>query len=157
MFNFIKILFVVFFVCSFPMNAYANNDSKDNFFTSMNEIIDNHENDYSLNIPRSIVLAQIALETGFGESYAFTKKNNIFGLTLNGRVMRFKSKSASIKSYFYSLYFNEAYENFRNKLKKGEGKRSLIHSLSKSYSENPDYASLIINIIKRYSLEKYDS
>lgn len=46
-----------------------------------------------------IVVAQIRLETGNLKSKYFKKTNNLFGFSLNGKLIKYRSVSESIKDY----------------------------------------------------------
>ena len=146
----LAIIFIIFIKVLFGKE-------QQNFFYEMNTLINKHSEHNFINVPRSITLAQIALETGYGTSYAFNNKNNLFGLTINGKPMKFNKKEESIKSYYYSLSNNENYLIFRNYLKKkNKDTNTLIKLLSTIYSEDPNYSKYIISIIEKYSLDIYD-
>ncbi len=81
-------------------------------------------------IPTSIILAQAALESGWGKSRFVRKANNIFGhWTYSGkglipknrdkgakhRIKIFKSLSHAIKAYLRNINTHYAYENIRTK------------------------------------------
>jgi len=122
-------------------------------------------------IPASITLAQGILESGNGNSRLAKKGKNHFGIKCtndwNGRTIRedddkkdecFRKYRRAKHSYrdhsefiatkkryqFLFEYDKRDYKSWANGLKKA------------GYATNPNYASLLINLIEKYDLEKYD-
>lgn len=122
-------------------------------------------------IPASITLAQGILESGSGNSRLAKKGKNHFGIKCtsdwNGRTIRedddkkdecFRRYRRAKHSYrdhsefiatkkryqFLFEYDTHDYKSWANGLKKA------------GYATNPNYPTLLINLIEKYDLEKYD-
>lgn len=122
-------------------------------------------------IPASITLAQGILESGSGNSRLAKKGKNHFGIKCtsdwNGRTIRedddkkdecFRRYRKAKHSYrdhsefiatkkryqFLFEYDKRDYKSWANGLKKA------------GYATNPNYPTLLINLIEKYDLEKYD-
>lgn len=119
-------------------------------------------------IPASITLAQMACESGFGESRLARTANNYFGVkgTFNGQYVlanddkpnekfkRYDNVSQSIEDHSKFLmgerykdclqYDTTDYHNWIVNIKKG------------GYATDPNYVSTIESIIKKYDLAQYD-
>ncbi|BDU51535.1 glucosaminidase domain-containing protein [Haliovirga abyssi] len=122
----------------------------------------------------SIVLAQAALESGWGSSRFFSKANNIFGIwsfskkdnriealqTRNGKKIYLKKYSnlkESIEDYYTKIIKLKYYDNFRKSLKNGDRSTSSVNYLN-SYSEiGSEYIVLLKNIIKYNNLDKFNN
>lgn len=121
-------------------------------------------------IPASIKLAQAILESGNGNSYLAREANNHFGIKCGGS---WKGKSVrradDNPNDCFRVYANpeesfrdhsqfllsKRYENLFS-LRKDDYK-GWARGLKKSgYATNPRYAELIIDLIERYELYKYD-
>ena len=124
------------------------------------------------NIPASITLAQGILESGSGESRLATEGNNHFGIKCqdnwNGETIIedddekgecFRKYSKAIDSYrdhsifltqrerylFLFEYKNTEYKKWAEGLKKA------------GYATNPEYPNLLINLIEKYDLSRFDN
>lgn len=127
-------------------------------------------------IPASLVLAQAALESGWGTSRFARKGNNFFGMrTYNMdapgmeplhadgfKVMVFKSISSSVRAYIRNLNTHSAYKSLRDARAKmrdaGEkpSGRKLSHFLT-SYSEIPEqYGGRLRSMMDRNKLDRFD-
>lgn len=101
--------------------------------------------------PNSIILAQAAVESGWGKSRFFKEANNVFGVwsmnsnedripakfTRNGKkiyLRKYPDISASIKDYFYTIGKVNAYKEFRAERLKTNQVQNLLPYLI-SYSE----------------------
>jgi len=122
--------------------------------------------------PTSIVIAQAALECGWGTSRFFLEVNNIFGIwtynsnspstkskgTRNGKpvyLKKYASFSESIDSYFLTIALGP-YENFRYHRARTKNPYQLIDHLT-MYSENGAmYIDQLKAIINKNNLTKYD-
>ena len=127
-------------------------------------------------IPNSLVLAQAAVESGWGKSRFFTKANNIFGQwTWSGhgltplsrdagkkhKIRIFSSLEASVKGYMINLNIGWGYKEFRalraklrleNKLTGLNLAKTLVN-----YSQKKEvYTKMLENIIISNNISKYD-
>lgn len=123
--------------------------------------------------PVSIVLAQAAVESGWGGSRFFLEANNIFGvwsfnknepripaLGLRGDkqifVKKYKSLEESVEDYFKTLARSAYFKGFRDKRMQSKDPLELVWYL-KNYSELRDiYVERIISVIEKNNLTKYD-
>ncbi|MCF8229543.1 MAG: glucosaminidase domain-containing protein [Bacteroidales bacterium] len=123
--------------------------------------------------PNSLVLAQAALESGWGTSRFFTEANNVFGIwSFDSKEPRMKSRfsrgdtdvylkkyeylSASIEDYYRTIA-RGPYRAFRIKNMKTDNPYELIPLLNR-YSENDSiYAIRLKYVIKFNDLLKYDN
>jgi len=128
-------------------------------------------------IPNSLLLAQSAVESGWGKSRFIKKANNIFGQwTWSGKglapknrdnnkkhkIKIFKSLSESVCGYMINLNVGWAYSKFRilrAKLRAKDKKISgliLSKTLTKYSQKKEEYTKLLAKIIKRNNLERFD-
>lgn len=124
--------------------------------------------------PVSIVLAQAALESGWGTSRFFTEANNIFGIwsfsteddriramhARDGKSVYVKSYddlSASITDYFKTLSRNNAYKTFREKRQETDNSLELIPYLHRYSEQGYEYVRKLELVIRKNDLVKYDS
>lgn len=122
-------------------------------------------------VPASITLAQGLLESGYGKSKLAIKARNHFGIkctsSWKGRSMRmdddkkdecFRKYSSVKKSYIdHSLFLKrDRYASlFALDIK---DYKAWAFGLKKcGYATNPKYAELLIGIINKYDLHKYDN
>lgn len=122
--------------------------------------------------PVSLVIAQAALESGWGTSRFFRKGNNIFGVwsfssddsriaskyKRNGRTVYLKSYDSyiqSISNYYLTIARVPYYKKFRKERWKGASSLDLLPYLSR-YSEKSQYAQLAGSIIRENEIQKYD-
>ncbi len=123
--------------------------------------------------PNSIVLAQSAIESGWGTSRFFLEANNIFGIwSFNKNDDRIKAKShrngkstylkkysnlsASIQDYFVTIN-RGPYRDFRNQRAITNNPYILVTYLL-NYSElGKEYVKQLQYLIKRNNLTKYDN
>lgn len=125
-------------------------------------------------LPSSIMLAQAALETGWGSSRFFTKANNTFGIwsfdskeprvkargTRNGKavfVKKYENLHESIIDY-YKLIAKGPYEEYR--LASAEADKSpyrLIKHLNRYSELGQEYVKRLRVVMRQSELEKYDS
>lgn len=124
-------------------------------------------------VPNSIVLAQAALESGWGKSRFFREGNNIFGMwSYNENEPRLQARqrrenghihvrvyddfSQSIEDYFKTLATARAYRNLRLALKETNDVEKLLPHL-KYYSERRmEYVDQLKKIIDQNDLTQYD-
>ena len=129
-------------------------------------------------IPNSIVLAQAAIESGWGSSRFAQKYNALFGeYTYDNKsgivplersssdkflVKFFSSINKSVESYFNNINTHFAYEKFRKeRYKQRENNNNFnIYFLLKelnTYAEDINYVDTLNSIIKINKLKKYDN
>ncbi|WP_185156031.1 glucosaminidase domain-containing protein [Fulvivirga kasyanovii] len=124
--------------------------------------------------PTSIVLAQAAIESGWGSSRFFNEANNIFGVWSynpdEDRIMASQSRGdqaiflrkypdlrGSIRDYFLTLSRANAYGNYRQQRLKVKDPYQLTYFL-KNYSElRYTYVSRLNMVMKKNKLTQYDS
>jgi Bax protein len=122
--------------------------------------------------PVSLVLAQAALESGWGTSRVFREGNNPFGImSFSSDDSRVKNMlpdnvediymrtydriTESVEHYFMLTAKVSSYKKFRKRRWEGATSVELLENL-KSYHENDDYNQLAKSIIKGNELTKYD-
>lgn len=121
----------------------------------------------------SIILAQAALECGWGTSRFFVEANNVFGVwsynpneprvqasMLRGDkavfVKKYKDLSESVMDYFKTLARVPAYESFRQQRMKSADPDKLLPHL-KAYSELREiYIKRLENMIRLNNFDQYD-
>ena len=123
--------------------------------------------------PVSLVLAQAALESGWGTSNVFSRANNPFGIMsfssdeqrkrfLNPEqqtevyLRSYNDVNQSVEHYYFFTSKLSSYEKFRKKRWERGSSISLV-KLLKSYHETNEYTTLIESIIKKNDLEKFDN
>ena len=123
--------------------------------------------------PTSLVLAQAAVESGWGLSRFAIEGNNLFGMWSTATdpnkmlarfsrgpdkvyVKKYNSVSESIEHYFLTIGRNRAYRSFRLKRFEEANVYQLIDELN-TYSENSDeYTRMLKHIIRWNKLERFD-
>lgn len=123
--------------------------------------------------PTSIVIAQAAVESGWGSSRFFNEGNNLFGVwsyneedarmeASQGRetgavfVRSYGTIGESIEDYFFTLARGRAYTNFRHARVKEKDPYQLIFHL-KSYSERGyNYINQLSMVMRQNNLVQYD-
>ena len=123
--------------------------------------------------PVSIVLAQAALETGWGTSRFYTEANNIFGIWSYNKnepriaasetrgektiyVKKYATLDASIEGYFKMMATGRAYKAFRDARKSETNPFKLIAHLT-HYSElREEYVKRLYYVIKSNRFYQYD-
>lgn len=124
-------------------------------------------------LPNSIVLAQAAIETGWGESRFFIQASNLFGIwsfdDTESRIAAGKNRndktiflrsyddmSRSIIDYFEVLARHSAYKSLRKKRQQTSNPYLLIPHL-KNYSERKGwYTKQLKKVIRQNNLTKFD-
>ena len=123
--------------------------------------------------PVSLVVAQAALETGWGTSRFFNEANNVFGIwsyheeepripashTRDGKtvyVKKFKTLSDGIRGYFSMIGGGYAYTAFRQARMRTDNPFELLRHL-RHYSELRDeYVARLYYVMKANKLYRYD-
>tara|TARA_R110001592_G_scaffold356571_1_gene658760 strand:+ start:14932 stop:15762 length:831 start_codon:yes stop_codon:yes gene_type:complete len=130
-------------------------------------------------IPPSLVLAQAAIESGWGTSRFAKKANNLFGhwcfsegcgLVPKKRddskaheVAKFDTINESIRAYLKNLNSFHRYENFRtlraqSTIKQtGKGVLKLVPGLEAYSEQGKLYIKKVTNLIKHNKLQRFDS
>jgi len=124
-------------------------------------------------LPNSIVLAQAAIETGWGESRFFVQASNLFGIwsfdATESRIAAGKNRddktiflrsyddmSRSISDYFEVIGRHSAYKSLRKTRQHTSNPYLLIPHL-KNYSERKTwYTRQLKKVIRQNNLTKYD-
>ncbi|MGF7139244.1 glucosaminidase domain-containing protein [Roseimarinus sediminis] len=124
--------------------------------------------------PTSLVLAQAAVESGWGQSRFAIEGNNLFGVwtsscdknVIKSRydrddqqifLKRYNNVAESIDHYFLTIGRHNAYRKFRQERFKEADVIQLIEALDR-YSENGEvYTLLLKKVIDWNQLEKYDN
>ena len=127
------------------------------------------------NIPPSVIFGHAILESGWGRARLAQQYNNLFGIKGRGsnsvvvrtfeknsenvrfpRVARFRvfnSVESSIDYHGDLLHSDRRYR--RSKVYLHDWK-SYIWSISKRYASEPRYANLVISIVKKHDLDRWD-
>ncbi len=122
-------------------------------------------------VPASITLAQGILESGSGNSRLAKKGRNHFGIKCtsdwHGRTIRedddkkdecfrkYRKAKHSYRDHSEFIATKKRYE-FLFELDKRDYKAWAAGLKKAGYATNPNYPSLLINLIEKYDLEKYD-
>ncbi len=136
--------------------------------------IDELLNDKMVLHPCSIMLAQAALETGWGSSRFFTRANNTFGIwsfdakepRMKARETR-KGKAVYVKKYgdlhesiidYYKLIAKGPYEEYRlASAAAGNSPYEMIKHLNRYSELGNEYVKRLRVVMSQSQLEKYDS
>lgn len=162
---FIACLYVIMHVAS----GFAQTDAYHNYIEKYKTLA--VEQMYKYGIPASITLSQGLLESGAGKSLLALKANNHFGIkagiTWTGPVILKDDDAVGEKFRVYRNVF-ESYEDHslfltRNRrysslftLERDDYKGWANGLKSAGYATNPRYASLLIGLIERYELHRFD-
>ncbi len=124
--------------------------------------------------PVSIILAQAAIESGWGSSRFFREGNNIFGMwsfdTTENRMpslshrngtriylQKFNNLEQAIEAYFFMLNTRQPFAAFRTLRDKTDNPLVLIDSLKKYSERGKSYINDLASIIRTNHLQRYDS
>ena len=161
-----KYLFFLFLF--FSLLGFSQNKT-DSYISKYSSIAVVEMNKYS--IPASITLAQGILESGNGESRLAVDGKNHFGIKChsnwNGKTIIvdddekgecFRKYSKVTDSYRdHSLFLSERGRySFLFTYKKSDYKKWARGLKKAGYATNPNYASLLIDLIEKYELYNYD-
>ena len=129
-------------------------------------------------IPPSLILAQAAIESGWGKSRFFKEANNIFGqwtwsgngLTPSNRdngkkhkIKIFNSLEESVRGYMINLNVGWGYKEFRKlryqlRLNNSKPNGLILSETLKNYSQKKEtYTQILKDLIIRSNLAKYDT
>ncbi len=124
--------------------------------------------------PKSLIISQGALESGWGTSRFFEEGNNMFGIWsydksepriaaegtrengFKAHLKSYDSLKGSVEDYVLLISRNKAYKDLRSGIKAGEGSLQLAEYLG-NYSELGDeYIKRVQRVITANDLMKYD-
>lgn len=164
-------LIAFIFVSSLSFMAFSNSPktSIDEYIETWKDVAIHQMNSHK--IPASIILAQGILESGFGNSTLATRANNHFGIKCHD----WKGK----KFYQDDDEKDECFRKYQNAAQSFEDHSEFLTSRSRyaslfeleitdykgwakglksaGYATNPKYANRLIDLIKRYNLDQYDT
>ena len=159
-----------------PINyEISTTNGRDDFVMSLSSCIDHLYLDIpqEQHIPKKLIIAQAAFETGWGTSRFANEGNNLFGIRTYNKddewllpitwdqkwigwgVKVFKTKCDSVKEYIRIINEVWAYEEFREVREQGGNVYQLADTLSK-YASKPTYTELVKEIIKFNIEGEYD-
>jgi Bax protein len=124
--------------------------------------------------PTSLILAQAAIESGWGQSRFALEGNNLFGIRATPHdkefqksfynrggskitFKRYSTVSESIEHYLFTIGKNQAYSKFRTKRFKEANIFRLIDELNKYSEKGNEYSKMLKHIIDWNDLVKYDA
>lgn len=142
-----------------PCISYADVDKKEDFILQKLEIIQEAKEKVggiSIKIPNSLILAQIIIESGWGTSRLYKKRNNPLGLKNGKKYAVFETKLDAVIYYLENLSEHTAYSQFRRILLRGENNVIRLIPFISSYAEDDGYGDLLNVIIAENKLSKYD-
>ena len=156
----------IVFICT---TLFAQKDATEAYVLAYKSIAIRQMTIYG--IPASIILAQGSLESGNGTSTLAKEANNHFGIKChdwkgatinhdddkkNECFRKYNSPEESYNDHSEFIRYRERYSALFNlDIKDYKG---WAHGLKAAgYATNPNYAHLLINIIEKYSLFKYDN
>lgn len=159
-------LYINIIICA---NVFAQNLTREQYIEKYKDLAIRQMNQYG--IPASIILAQGCLESGNGNSRLAVKANNHFGIKCHNwtgkRIYHNDDKRGECFRKYNSP--DDSFKDHSEFLKNGKRYRSLFdlkrtdykawaHGLKAAgYATNPQYAKMLIDIIEKHSLYKYDS
>ena len=161
------IYFLAFFLCLLFVTAQNKTDL---YIEKYSNLAIKEMNMY--NIPASITLSQGILESGNGESRLAVEGNNHFGIKCHDnwsgetiiedddeRNECFRKYARAGDSYRdHSLFLTESKRySFLFKFKNTDYKKWAKGLKKAGYATNPEYSSLLIKLIEKYGLNKFDS
>lgn len=124
--------------------------------------------------PNSIVLAQAAVESGWGRSRFFREANNLFGIwSYHSNEPRIKASisrpdyqvylrkyndiSASVVDYFQTISRTRAYAGFRKKRAETSNVNELLPLLAPYSERKEEYVQQLRSMIRFNEFEQYDT
>ncbi|AGE60521.1 endolysin [Pelagibacter phage HTVC008M] len=153
-----------------------NTETKSQFVYTLSKCIDKiyETTDISKQIPKELIIAQAALETGWGKSRFANEGNNLFGIRTFNKdskwllpitwdqtkwigwgVKVYETRCNSVKDYVRILNEVFAYEEFREARSNGANVYQLADTLTK-YATKKNYTSLIKQVIKHNIVGVYE-
>lgn len=125
------------------------------FVPKMDAVMSEFPN-FAYDLPKSLIVAQAGLESGWGSSYSAKNRRNLFGLTDGrGSLRTFDTVEDSIRTYVRTLSRHPAYADFRDKL----GKVSVFELTNEleAYADNPEYSQRLKQVIRSQELHRLDA
>lgn len=161
------LMFILFVICFSSISAQNKTDK---YIERYSQIAIDEMNKY--NIPASITLAQGILESGNGESYLALEGNNHFGIKCHenwyGEVImqdddeedecfrKYLKPVDSFRDHSVFLAERDRY-SFLFKYKRSNYKKWAKGLKEAGYATNPEYPKLLINLIEKYDLSRFDN
>jgi len=151
-----------------PIVPVIDTSNKDTFVATLNQCVDYiySELPQSQHIPKEILIAQAALETGWGSSRFANEGNNLFGIRTFNKdsewllpitwdqnkwigwgVKVYDSKCDSVKDYIRILNTVFAYEKFRELRNQNADVYTLVDTLEQ-YATKESYTELVKQVTK---------
>lgn len=129
--------------------------------------------DRMIRLPNSMVLAQAAIETGWGSSRFFLQGNNVFGVwsydaseprirareSRNGKsvyVKRYPSLLQAIDDYLLTLGRGKPYKGLRKAARNSQDPLQLIQHLQQYSELGPEYIQRLAGLIRHNRLQRFD-
>ena len=163
------LLTLILLLCSAWLPAVAQNSLYEQYINRYSSMAVDQMNRYR--IPASITLAQGLLESSAGTSRLARQGNNHFGIkcggSWRGRYMLVNDDAPNERFRVYSSV-RESYEDHSRFLTENRRYAGLFRLSttdykgwapglkSAGYATNPRYASLLINVIEKYDLTRFD-
>lgn len=124
--------------------------------------------------PVSIIIAQAAVESGWGTSRFFKEGNNIFGMwsysktqnRIQAKYMRgnrpifvrkFDSIYQSILNYVHTIGRHKAYREFRSAINQGEDPMVMVNYLQRYSETGYAYTRTLKSVMRKNELTRYDN
>jgi LysM repeat protein len=167
-----KALFFLFAI-GISLGSFAQNQKRNTPLEYINQFKDIAMDEMRTHkIPASITLAQGCLESSYGNSRLSSQGNNHFGIkckkSWTGKVMyedddavgecfrAYDNAASSYRDHSLFLHNNQRYAFlFQLSITDYEG---WAHGLRKAgYATNPRYPQMLIDMVKKYNLAKYDT
>jgi len=144
-----------------------NTDTKSQFVYTLSKCIDKiyETTDISKQIPKELIIAQAAIETGWGKSRFANEGNNLFGIRTWDKdepyllpipwtkwpgwgVKMYSSKCESVVDYLHILNNVHAFEELRVARANGVNDALELANYLEKYASKPTYVELVKEIIQ---------
>ena len=151
-------------------------ETKDEFVYSLNECIDYlyaNEISFENRVPKELIIAQAAIETGWGKSRFANEGNNLFGIRTWNKdepyllpipwtkwpgwgVKVYETRCDSVRDYLRILNEVFAFSEFRAARDSGIDDGIILADYLSLYASNQNYTKLIKEVIKYNIRGEYD-
>ena len=151
-------------------------ESKDEFVYSLNECINYlYVNEISIEnrVPKELIVAQAAIETGWGQSRFANEGNNLFGIRTWNKdepyllpipwtewpgwgVKVYETRCDSVRDYLRILNEVFAFSEFREARDSGVKDGLILADYLSQYASNQNYTELVKKVIKYNIRGEYD-